>query len=395
MNPLSLLSALVPAFIPLLAFIVAEALFGETIGLIVGITIGIGEFIWVLAREKRADPFVAADTALIALAGGVSLAFGNDIFFKLKPAVVEFVLGAAMGLLLVLPERFLEGYFARVLRGAALPSGALPALRKSIVLMVCLLVLHSGLTAWAAFNLSDSGWGFVSGGLFYILFALVFLVQLVTARLQARRQGLGPRAPRGVEVLPLVDDEGKITGSAPRPECHQGPGKLHPVVRLHLVDSEGRLFLQKRSSDKEAEPGKWDAAMAGHVSLGEDLETAVARELQEELGVSALAFETAGAKAELLFRYRQDSALESELAFVFAAKYGGPFAPSLAEVADFRAWTREELELARGKGSLSAMLERDLEILDKARGADPGNPPQGAPDLRSATVRPGILRDSS
>ncbi|MFZ4617055.1 MAG: NUDIX domain-containing protein [Rectinemataceae bacterium] len=384
MNPLSLLSSLVPAFIPLLAFIVAEALFGETIGLIVGITIGIAEFLWVLLREKRADPFVAADTALIALAGGVSLAFGNDIFFKLKPAVVEFVLGAAMSLLLVLPARYLEGYFARILRGATLPPGALSALRKSIVLMVGLLVLHAALTAWAALNLSDAGWGFVSGGLFYILFAVAFLVQLVQVRLRARASGLPHRAPRGVEILPLVDDEGKIIGSAPRPECHMGPGKLHPVVRLHLVDSEGRLFLQKRSADKEAEPGKWDAAMAGHVSQGEDLETAVARELQEELGVSALAFETAGAKAELLFRYRQDSARESELAFVFAAKFGGPFAPSPAEVADFRPWTREELELARGRGSLSAMLERDLEILDKARGTSPGNPNPGVPDLVAA-----------
>jgi isopentenyldiphosphate isomerase len=389
MNPAALLRSLVPAFLPLLAFVLAEAFFGETVGLVVGLACGLGEFAWVLAREKRADPFIAADTALLALAGGLSLALGNALFFKLKPAVVEFVLGAALGLLLVLPSTFLEGYFGRVLRGTSIPPGAVPALRRSVGLMIVLLLIHAGLTAWAAVALSDAAWGFVSGGLFYILFGLAFLAQWIAARLQggrlAARRGPGPagfRHPRGVEILPLVDEEGRVVGSAPRPDCHRAPGMLHPVVRLHLFDREGRIFLQKRAAGKDTEPGKWDAAMAGHVSLGEDLGKALSRELHEELGVSALAFEAAGATAEILFRYRNDTAIESELVFVFAAKYEGPFAPDPTEVAEFRAWTREEVAAARGGGQLTPMLERDLEALDRAmarlEAARTGTAPAGA-----------------
>lgn len=369
MNTVAMLRSLIPAFVPLLAFVLAEAVFGETVGLAVGIALGMGEFVWVLAREKRADPFVAADTALLALAGGLSLALGDDTFFKLKPAVVEFVLGAAMGLLLVLPSRFLEGYFGRVLRlpgkeGSPLPPGAVPALRKSVRLMVGLFIAHAGLTVWAALALSDAAWGFISGGLFYILFGLAILAQWISVKIGARGRAPGARVPRGVEILPLVDDDGKIIGSAPRPDCHRGPGMLHPVVTLHLFDGEGRLFLQKRAARKDVYPGMWDAAMAGHVSFGEDLATALARELREELGVIRPVFEAAGAKAELLFRYRYDSELESELVFVFAATYPGPFAPDPSEVADFRAWTREEIAFSKGKGIFTPTLERDLAVLD-------------------------------
>ena len=132
-------------------------------------------------------------------------------------------------------------------------------------------------------------------------------------------------------------------------------------------DGEGGLFLQKRASDKEAEAGKWDAAIAGHVSQGEDLGSALSRELREELGVAPFAFEASGAKPVLLFRYREDTALESELAFVFAATYAGPFFPAPAEVPELRLWKGEEIAAARGGGSFSAKLERDLELLDKLR----------------------------
>ena len=54
----------------------------------------------------------------------------------------------------------------------------------------------------------------------------------------------------GAELFPIVDEKGDVIGSASRKECHSGTKKLHPVVHLHVFDSEGRLFLQKRSEKR-------------------------------------------------------------------------------------------------------------------------------------------------
>lgn len=51
----------------------------------------------------------------------------------------------------------------------------------------------------------------------------------------------------GAELFPIVNEKGDVIGSASRKECHSGTKKLHPVVHLHVFDSEGSLFLQKRS----------------------------------------------------------------------------------------------------------------------------------------------------
>ena len=58
------------------------------------------------------------------------------------------------------------------------------------------------------------------------------------------------------EMFPLVDEEGNIIGAATRGECHNGSKCLHPVVHLHVFNSRGELYLQKRPHWKDIQPGK-------------------------------------------------------------------------------------------------------------------------------------------
>ncbi|MDE6450053.1 MAG: NUDIX domain-containing protein, partial [Muribaculaceae bacterium] len=84
------------------------------------------------------------------------------------------------------------------------------------------------------------------------------------------------------EVFPIVDSNGCVTGKATRRECHCGSMLLHPVVHMHIIDHEGNIFLQRRSDNKDIQPGRWDTAVGGHIDFGESVGEALKRETKEE-----------------------------------------------------------------------------------------------------------------
>ncbi|HNY22862.1 MAG TPA: septation protein IspZ, partial [Treponemataceae bacterium] len=106
----ALLSSFLPGFAPIIVYIAIEAAFGETAGLICGMALGLGEFIWILIRERRVDPFTLVDTVLLAAMGGLSWALSDPIFFRLKPAISEAVLAAIMLIGSLGPHRFFLPY---------------------------------------------------------------------------------------------------------------------------------------------------------------------------------------------------------------------------------------------------------------------------------------------
>jgi len=58
-------------------------------------------------------------------------------------------------------------------------------------------------------------------------------------------------------------------------------------VRLLLMNSNGRIYLQKRSNKKDENPGLYDKTIGGHVSAGDSYNMTVVRECAEELGFPA------------------------------------------------------------------------------------------------------------
>lgn len=203
----------------------------------------------------------------------------------------------------------------------------------------------------------------------------------------------------GEELFPLVTEEGEIIGAARRAECHDGSKKLHPVVHLHVFDTSGRLFLQKRPAWKDIQPNKWDTAVGGHIDLGENVEQALRREAEEELGIqiqrvvmykepdendvfssaSSALSSSADAKSALsndlfilpkeeqptehnvaygLPPYVFESSRERELVYPFRIIYDGEVKPS-AETDGGRFWHPDELQDAMGQETLTPNFESE------------------------------------
>ncbi|MDE5998756.1 MAG: NUDIX domain-containing protein [Bacteroidaceae bacterium] len=155
------------------------------------------------------------------------------------------------------------------------------------------------------------------------------------------------------EMFPVVDENGNIVSAATRGECHNGSKLLHPVVHLHVFNSQGELYLQKRPAWKDIQPGKWDTAVGGHVDLGECIEEALYREVCEELGMTDFT-------PERIAQYVFESERERELVFVYKTVYDGDIVPS-DELDGGRFWTVADIKAQLGKGVFTPNFESELE----------------------------------
>lgn len=154
------------------------------------------------------------------------------------------------------------------------------------------------------------------------------------------------------EVFPIVDDNGCTIGKATRGECHSGSMLLHPVVHLHVINSRGEIFLQRRPSWKDMQPDKWDTAVGGHIDFGESVEVALCREASEELGIIEF---------EPLFLGAFASTYECEREYVnlFYTIYDGEITPS-QELDGGRFWSVSEIKENLGRGVFTPNFEKDF-----------------------------------
>ena len=88
------------------------------------------------------------------------------------------------------------------------------------------------------------------------------------------------------ELFDVCTAQGVPTGrTCPRSEVHRR-GLWHRSSHLWLFDGRGRVLLQQRHPGKETDPGRWDIAVAGHLSAGQSPLEAMVREAREELGLA-------------------------------------------------------------------------------------------------------------
>lgn len=158
------------------------------------------------------------------------------------------------------------------------------------------------------------------------------------------------------ELFPIVNEQGEVIGSATRAECHSGSMLLHPVVHLHIFDTQGRLYLQRRSLNKDIQPGKWDTAVGGHIDYGESVEEALRREVREELGITQF-------NPIHNFTYLFQSRIERELVYSYRTIYEGDIKIDPVEIDEGRYWSFDDIVEHLGKGIFTPNFEDEFQKL--------------------------------
>lgn len=155
------------------------------------------------------------------------------------------------------------------------------------------------------------------------------------------------------EIFDIVDENDRVRGTAARSEVHGNPDLIHRVSHVLVFNSRGELFLQKRSADKDVQPGKWDTSVGGHVDTGEDYREAAIREMHEELGI-------ASSNIEFLYKYLHSNSYESEYVSTFSCLWDGPVTTNEQEIEEGRFWSIDEIEINLEKGLFTPNFVEEL-----------------------------------
>ncbi len=111
----------------------------------------------------------------------------------------------------------------------------------------------------------------------------------------------------------------------------------HRVTFVVVRSSDGRILVHRRSDAKDVWPSRWDLAVGGCVTTGEDYDRAAERELAEEVGVTGVPLVPLGGG-----RYEDDDV--RIVARLYEAVCDGPFTFADGEVVEACFVTLAELQ---------------------------------------------------
>lgn len=347
-NKFKYLSLLLPGLLPLLIFVLADEFADTTLAIILALATGAVVFIVTWLRNKKADRFVLFDTLLLAAFGGISILLHDEIFFKLKPGIIQTILIVIIGVSAYSSKNIMLNMAKRYMPGQAFGDAHIKQMQQQTRILFWLFLAHTLLVFYSAFFMSKEAWAFISGGLFYIIAGVWFLVELARQRMSFAR----------IEWLPVLNDQGKVIGKASRDQVHGGSKVLHPVVHLHIFNKKNEIYVQKRPMHKKIQPGMWDTAVGGHIAFKETPQKALIREAKEELNIDS-------SQASFLFSYIWESDVEKEFVYTFGLTTNQEPTPNPKEVEDGQWMNLKKVRAQLEKNYFTPNFEHELKMLIK------------------------------
>ncbi|MCY3820988.1 MAG: isopentenyl-diphosphate Delta-isomerase [Gammaproteobacteria bacterium] len=138
------------------------------------------------------------------------------------------------------------------------------------------------------------------------------------------------------DPLIRVNHADEPIGTLEKRACHDGAGVLHRAFSVFVLNAAGEVLLQQRHPSKRLWPGFWSNSCCSHPRAGEGMDEAVARRLEEELGVEA------PVEFVYKFEYRAefgDIGTEHELCWVYVGRTEATPVVNTAEIAAWK-WIR-------------------------------------------------------
>ena len=135
------------------------------------------------------------------------------------------------------------------------------------------------------------------------------------------------------EQLVLVDSNDHALGTKSKSLCHDGAGILHRAFSLFVFNCAGELLIQQRHASKRLWPLYWSNSCCSHPRAGEDIDVAVGRRLEQELGLAA--------SLSYIYKFEYtapfgDLGTEHELCSVYAGVAAAEPVVNTTEIADWR-----------------------------------------------------------
>lgn len=162
------------------------------------------------------------------------------------------------------------------------------------------------------------------------------------------------------EFVDIVNEHDEIIGKASRHEAHE-KNLLHRGVVVCVFNSDGELFVQLRSKNKDMFPDCYEASLSGHVLSGELPSHAAVRELREELGIN-----TTPSKLEEVLKFGIHESGERMWVTLFALKdFRGDIKLDKDEVVKGEFWPMSKInnELEKKSARLHPLFERVIAFL--------------------------------
>ncbi len=163
------------------------------------------------------------------------------------------------------------------------------------------------------------------------------------------------------EMCLVVDKNDEVAGSSSKLSCHRGEGIRHRAFSVLIFDSESRLLIQKRASEKITFPGVWANSCCSHPldieseKFGErGVENAAKRKLEQELGIStditdSWDFQHIG-RMEYSCRWDEEW-IEREIDYIMVVFADVEVAPNSNEISEVKWVNKEEiLRMMDGEG---------------------------------------------
>jgi isopentenyl-diphosphate delta-isomerase len=152
------------------------------------------------------------------------------------------------------------------------------------------------------------------------------------------------------EQLILVDELDREIGAMPKGQCHEGSGILHRAFSIFIFNEHEELLLQQRSAQKPLWPEYWSNTCCSHPRVGETMDEATVRRLDQELGFDC--------PLHFLYKFKYQAdfgslGAEHEFCWVYFGRYSGAVDANVSEIAAWRYVSVDDLE-----AELAEMPER-------------------------------------